>query len=145
MKNEWDLFVVVREQIAAGAPESSFDILEPPLWTIFSRRPARVRGSDGTVYDLGPDFPDIMYEFIKFDIGTHLTHAPPVYRLFFNPSRHDPAAVRPPFPEVPGAGLRIPLDSHDALRSFLDLLPTAETPPPAPDDDPDNNGEDGSH
>ncbi len=40
MKNEWDLFVAVREQLAAGgAPEASFDILEgagPPRLTVMS-------------------------------------------------------------------------------------------------------------
>lgn len=137
--NEWDLFLTVRAQVDAGVPAPSFDIVSPPLWGILTRRPARVRGADGALYDIGPDFVNVLEAFIKVGVDTSLVNAPTEYRLHFRPGKHhplfDPAAV-PPVADL-GDGLTFTSTSPDALQSLLDQLPpgAAPTPGPVPTDD----------
>lgn len=144
LKNEWDLFLLVQQRLDAGAArEVSFDILGPSFWTIFSRRPAQVRGDEGTEYDLGPDFPEVMHALMRVNIDSGLIHHLPEYRLHFRPGKHHPhydPARRRDEAAAPGLGLgsgvSLTSTSPDALRNFLDRLP------PAPPAESDNESED---
>ena len=135
MKNEWDLLLLMRQHLSAGEPPLRFDILEPPFWTIFSGRTAQVIGKEGTLYELGPDFPTMLHEMIKYSIGCSLiydarTQDPPEYRLTFWPSPRHPH-YNPAWDQMAqfreGAGT-FTSTSPDMLRGLLDRL--APGPPP---------------
>ena len=133
MKNEWDLLLEARRSADAGEPQLSLTVLSPPRWTLFSGRPARVRGADSTTYELGPDFPAVLYELIRAHLDTCLDwhKAPPLYELSFRPGQHHPHfnPVRTTgFEPYQGPGRSVSLGSPQALRSFLDALPPEDFP-----------------
>lgn len=140
VNNEWNLFLLVRQRIDAGEPLVSFDILGPPLWTTFSRRPAQVRGDDGALYELGPDFPDVLHEFIRVGVDSGLLHVLPEYRLYFRPGKPHPHFNPDAAPAYDwDAAASASSASPEALQSFLDLLPPGAFLPPAPDPEADDN------
>ena len=137
MHNEWHLFLLVRERIDAGEPLVSFDVVSPPLWTLFSYLPALVRSPDGTRYELSPDFPDVLHEFIRVGVDTSLDLRPGEHYLRFSPGKHHPHHnPATPHGQAPTArpGTRVvTLTSPEAMRDFFDRLPPSALPP-APDD-----------
>ena len=109
-------------------------MLSPPRWTLFSGRPARVRGANGTTYELGPDFPAVLHALIRERLVTSLVWqmTPPRYELSFRPGKHhprfDPTRPSDGWPgQVPGYS--VSPGSPQALRAFLDALPPEETDP----------------
>ena len=143
-KNEWDLLLEACRSADAGEAQFRLSVLSPPRWTIFSGHPARVRGADGTTYELGPDFPAVLHELIRAHLDTCLDwhKAPPLYALSFRPGkrhpRFDPAPTTAPEPGQ-GPGRLVLPGSHQVLRSFLNALPPEDSPL-APGGDGDASG-----
>ena len=136
MKNEWDLLLAARDSAHAGEAQLTLAVLSPPRWTIFSGRLARVRGADGTTYELGPDFPAVLHALIRECLDTSLVWQtyPPRYELSFRPGKYHPRfdPARPNDDWLNRApGRPVSLGSPQALRAFLDALPPEETDPDA--------------
>lgn len=127
LKNEWDLLLVVRARLAAGEAHVRFAIQDPPLWTMFSRRPAQVLGDDNTGYELSGEFPLVMHELIHEHISSHVVHQLPRYELYFQPSQghplYDSAAPEPAAaPVTSGPVLSTPEQVRVLLDDLSDLL-----------------------